>query len=131
MKMVLGRNHLLATTMGHMIKFRKGEPTDVPPDCVPSAVAIGAQPADGSDPGVITEAPPNNEGPADAAAREKEAMTALEILVERNARSDFTAAGVPSTDAMKRVLGYEITANERNLRWQTFCDQKAAEKEAA
>lgn len=131
MKMVLGRNFLLATTMGHMIKFRKDIAIDVPHDCVPAAVAVGAQPVDGSDPGVIKDTPPNNEGPADAVLREKEAMTALEILVERNARSDFTAAGVPSTDAMKRVLGYEITAAERNLRWQTYCDRKAAEKEAA
>lgn len=131
MKMVLGRNHMLATTMGHMIKFVKGQPTDVPPDCVPAAVAVGASPADGSDPGVIQDVPPNNEGPADPLEREKEAMAAIEMLVERNARSDFTAAGVPSTDAMKRVLGYEITANERNTRWQAFCDAKAAEKEAA
>ena len=49
-KLVLNRNYVLATTMGHSISFVKGEATHVPPLAFAEAIAIGAQPVDGSDP---------------------------------------------------------------------------------
>ena len=125
MKMVLGRTYTLATTKGHRIHFPKDVPVHVPEICVSDAVAIGARAADGKDVDVIGEEKKSNDGPQDVALREKEIIAAIELLVERNARKDFTAAGLPAIDALARVLGYEITASERARIWQIMNDRKA------
>lgn len=130
MKMVLGRTYMLATTKGHMIKFTKDEPTHVPDVCIPDAVAIGAMPVDGSAVDVIGDEKRKVEGPSDPVEREKDLLAAVELIVGQNSRKDFTGAGVPSTDAMTRVLGYDIGAAERNAIWQVYCNNKA-ENEAA
>ena len=132
MMMVLGRKHVLATTKGHMIRFEKDEPTFVPPICVPDAVAIGASPVEGQKmPDLIQDEAVVNVGPVDPTEREKEMQSAIDKLVRANARKDFTAAGLPSTDAMTRVLGYDVSAAERNTAWQLYSNLKAqAEAEA-
>ena len=125
MKMVLGRTYTLATTKGHRIHFTKDEAVNVPEICVSDAIAIGARAADGKDIDVIGEEKKSNDGPQDQQLREKEIIAAIELLVERNARKDFTAAGLPAIDALARVLGYEITASERARIWQIMNDRKA------
>ncbi len=132
MMMVLGRKHVLATTKGHTIRFEKGEPTFVPPICVPDAIAVGAQPIEGEPvPSLIPDDVVVNTGPVDATEREKELQGAIEKLVRANSRKDFTAAGLPSTDAMTRVLGYDVSGAERNTAWQLYSNLKAqAEAEA-
>lgn len=126
MMMVLGRSYVLATTKGHAIRFIKGSPVYVPPNCVPDAVAIGAQAADGAEVDVIPQEVKTYEGPADPTVREKELLAAVQKIVDMNARKDFTAAGLPSTDAMTRVAGFDVGAAERNAAWQVYCNMKAA-----
>lgn len=132
MMMVLGRKHVLATTKGHMIRFEKGLPVFVPEICVPDAVAIGASPAEGETaPDLIPNDAVVNVGPVDPTERAKELQAAIEKLVRANSRKDFTAAGLPSVEAMARVLGYDVPASERNTAWQAYNDLKAqAEAEA-
>lgn len=129
MLMVLGRNHVLPTTKGHMIRFKKGEPVNVPAVCVSDAVAIGAQPADGQEINLIPDPPPNRDGPMDQPVREKALTEALEQIIAMNARKDFTAAGLPSVEAMTRVAGFDVGAAERNVIWQRYCDMKATTQE--
>lgn len=126
MMMVLGRSYTLATTKGHMIRFTKDLPVYVPPVCVPDAVAIGASPIEGEPiPDLTPKEVVENTGPTEPAEREKELQGAIEKLVRTNARKDFTAAGLPSTDAMTRVLGYDVTAAERNTAWLLYSNLKA------
>lgn len=130
MKMVLGRTHTLATTKGHVIRFIKGQPVFVPPICIPDAVAIGAAPEDGTDPSdlVVKDEVKTFDGPSDPVKRETELVDACKKIEGMNARNDFTAAGVPSTDAMTRVVGFAVGAAERNKAWQIYCDLKASEE---
>lgn len=132
MKMVLGRSFTLATTKGHTIRFTKDTPVFVPPICIPDAVAIGAMPADGTDPSslVVQEEEKTFDGPSDPTKREEELIAACKKIESMNARNDFTAAGVPSTDAMTRILGFAVGAAERNRAWQAYCDLKAAAEAA-
>jgi hypothetical protein len=127
MKMVLGRSFTLATTKGHVIRFEKGVPVFVPPICIPDAIAIGAQPEDGSDPSELVKEPEAKtfDGPSDPVKREEALVDACKKIESMNARNDFTAAGVPSTDAMTRVTGFAVGAAERNKAWQAYSDLKA------
>lgn len=128
MKMVLGRSFTLATTKGHVIRFEKGVPVFVPSICIPDAVAIGALPEDGGDPSALVakEEVKTFDGPSDPVAREAELVEACKKVEAMNARNDFTAAGVPSTDALTRLLGFAVSAAERNKAWQVYCNMKAS-----
>lgn len=114
----LNRNHVLRTLLGHAINFRKGEPTWVPPACVNEAVAIGAEAVDGD---VDVLGPEVEEKPPLAPhEREAQIMAAIERLVERNERNDFTGAGLPDLRKMNAMLDFEATKPERDMVWQKY-----------
>ena len=46
MKFIFYRDKVVATTMGHVIGFKKGEPTHVPPECIKEVIAAGGMPED-------------------------------------------------------------------------------------
>lgn len=124
-KLVLSRNYVLTTTKGHSIEFVKGVPVQVPPIVYADAIAIGAVPEDGSDPDILEEkARPT--APADPAERTPLIMKAIEALVERNEREDFTAAGSPTVDALSKQVGFKVQSKEIAAVWQAFHDKKAA-----
>lgn len=122
--LVLNRNYLLITTSGHAIKFKKGEPTHVPPTLYRAALSIGAVPADGSDPDVQDERKPDA-APVDPAERNENIMAAILKMIERNEREDFTAAGMPSVDAVTRNVGYKVSSKEIASVWQKYHEDKA------
>jgi len=126
-KLVTNRDVTLTTTLGHSIAFKKGVPTYVPPIVYSQALAIGAVPEDGSTP-TIDEPKRQNAAPLDPAVKEDQILKALEDLVARNERGDFTAAGLPAVDAVVRELGYRVTAKEIAAVWQIINDTKANEK---
>ena len=115
--LVLNRNYVLTTTKGHAIAFEKGKPTQVPPSCYQDAIAIGAQPEDGSDPNVL-EDPQTNTPPTDPAERSPLILAAIEKIVAANQRKDFTAAGMPHTKAVERETGFDVDAREVAAIWQ-------------
>jgi len=124
--LVLNRNHTLSTLMGHTVTFKKGEPTFVPPAAYAAAIAIGAMPADGSDPNVI-EDKPDSKAPADPAQRGPLILAVIEKLVAKNDRKDFTAAGSPAVKAVERELGFDVDAREVSAAWQEMHEKKAAQ----
>ena len=121
----LHRNYVLRTTKGHIIRFEKGKPTNVPPVCVEAAVGIGAQPVNG-DVDVLGE----EETPQPAltpAQRKDKIFEAFMIMKGRGERNDFTASGVPNAKRLPSLTGFEVTTNERDQYWTEF---RAGEQEA-
>ena len=125
-KLVLNRDYVLTTLKGHSIAFKKGEPTHVPASCYQDAIAIGAQPEDGSDPNVL-EDPKVSKAPSDPAERNPLILAAIEKIVAGNERKDFTAAGSPTVRAVERELGFDVDAREVAAMWQEYHEKKAAQ----
>lgn len=123
-KLVLNRDYVLTTLKGHTISFVKGEPTHVPTAVYADAIAIGAQPADGSDPDVLKEENKRTI-PNDPSERNPLILAAILKIVEGNERKDFTAAGSPTVKAVERELGFDVDAREIAGMWQEYHDKKA------
>lgn len=128
-KMVLNRNYTHTSTLGHSIKFVKGEPTDVPPLLYGEILAIGGEFADGE--GLATKADPENREPIDPVERDARIDAAVEAIAEKNDVDDFTAAGSPKADAASAEAGFKVTAKDVAKAWQRRADRIAAEREAS
>ena len=116
--MVLNRNYTLRTLLGHTIEFRRNIPTHVPPNIRSQAIAIGAVLADGSDPDVLPDELQVNSAPHDLVDRVAAVREAIETIVRRNERLDFTAAGIPTVAAVAQVTGWKVQAREIAEEWQ-------------
>jgi len=125
-KLVLNRDYVLTTTKGHVIAFKKGEPTHVPAAVYQDAIAIGAQPEDGSEPNVLKDEK-TVKAPADPAERNPLILAAIEKIVAGNERKDFTAAGSPTVKAIEREVGFDVDAREVAAVWQQYHEKKAAQ----
>ncbi len=122
--LVLNRNFTLATTKGHVIQFVKGVPTAVPKSVYNDAIAIGAQPPDGTAPDIKDEEE-KSDVPQDPAERNPLIYAAILKLVKRNERESFTAAGSPTVDAVSHELGFKVAAREIAGQWQAYHDAQA------
>jgi hypothetical protein len=122
--LVLNRNFTLATTKGHVIEFKKGVPTNVPKAVYQDALSIGAQPPDGSEP-VVDDDKKKDAAPQDPAERNPLILAAIEALIDRNEREDFTAAGSPTVDAVSKEVGFKVAAKEIAGQWQAYHEKKA------
>lgn len=118
MEMVLNRNYTMSTTLGHNIQFKRGVPTHIPPILRSQAISIGAVPADGSDPDVLQDDVIANAAPIDPLERTDEVRKAIENIVRRNERLDFTAAGIPTVAAVSLAAGWKVSAREIANEWQ-------------
>jgi len=124
-QLVLSRNFTLATKRGHMITFKKGQPTWVPPSCVHDAAAIGAEDINGKvDPlgaeaGVVI--------PLSAAERNGQINAALSKLVARNEREDFTGSGAPNRAVLNNMLGFRVDKKELETLWGAHRIAKGSE----
>ena len=127
-KFTLHRNYVLRTTKGHIIRFEKGKPTNVPPVCVEAAVAIGAQPVDAEDGDVLGEEvkPQPSLSPDE---RKAKVFAAFGTMKTRNERNDFTASGVPDARRLQPLIGFELTSKERDAYWQEFREQEQEAKD--
>lgn len=120
MNFILQRNRTVATLRGHVIEFKKGEPTYVPPDCYDEVIAIGAVPEEEL---VEAEQPAGSE-PTDLAARRSALFDAFDAIVLRNNPNDFTAGGVPGAKAVSAILGWAPDNKERTDAWNKYREEK-------
>lgn len=125
----LHRHYLLRTTKGHTIKFLKGKPTFVPPLCVEDAVAIGAVPENEADGDVLGEEVV--EVVLSPAERKTKIRAAIEVMVRRNERNDFTGNGMPHLKKLEALTGFDVHSREREKIWQEFREEQMAADEEA
>lgn len=113
MDFVLNRNKTVSSTKGHTIEFIKDVPTHVPAEMHSEVMAIGAIPTDE----LPVEKTVDNPEPQDPQARKQLIISAIETLVLRGKREDFTASGLPDVRALKEILGFGINHKERDVLW--------------
>lgn len=113
MKFVMNRDRIVPTTMGHVIGFKKGVPTDVPYGCHDAVIAAGADPHEGE----VPEKTKAGKEPAEKQARDEALAAASAKLAAANKSSDFTAGGSPSMKAITRELGWTPEADELAAAW--------------
>jgi hypothetical protein len=51
----------------------------------------------------------------------------MELLVERNERTDFSAAGVPTAAAIAKIVDFKVHPKEISVVWQQYHEAKAAQ----
>lgn len=127
-KMVLNRNYTLASTLGHVLTFKKDTPLMVPAIMVHACAQIGAVRADGKD--VFEEPEPVEQQPVDPAQRLVAVRKAIENIVSANEREDFTAGGSPKTTAVSREAGFRVDQTEVRTAWQARNDELASNNDA-
>lgn len=119
----LNRNYTLISKTGHVVLFKKGEPTYVPQECKAEAIAIGAQPTDGNtdvlaDEVVVVE--------LTAEEREEQLIKAFKTLQGRNERGDFTGQGIPAIPALKKLVEFSPEKKEVETLWTHFIEEQAS-----
>jgi hypothetical protein len=123
--MVLNRDFTLASTLGHVITFKKDEPMPIPPIMVRACAEIGATRVDGVDPFDIVEDKKDTQ-PVDPGVRLEQIRTAIEAICERNGRNDFTASNTPKVPVVSKEVGYKVDRNEVSKVWQLRNEELAA-----
>lgn len=116
MNYIAPRNMTVVSVSGRSVAFIKGEPTFAPPQMHAELISVGVVPTE-----ELPE-PENNEvrEPLEPAEREKALFGLFEKLVLRGKREDFTGVGLPHLAVMKRELGWEVAAKERDATWAKF-----------
>lgn len=128
--LVLNRNYVLRSLAGRSFEFRKGVAVDIPEMCYREAIAIGATPADGSDPNVL-EDEKFDRAPSDPTTRRNDIMKAILQIVGKNDRQEFSAGGLPHVDAVREFIGYSVSREEIQVVWQAYCQDRSDEETLA
>lgn len=132
----MGRDYTLRTTRGHTIRFKKRVPRLVPGAVVEQAMRFGAFPPDNASQEALAseqEAQAKQEQVDKAPeGQDRKDMIRMQIesMVERNARGDFNASGRPSLEVMKKELGFDLTAQERDEVYDALKAEKAGAEKA-
>lgn len=116
-KMVsLGRDVRVATTTGHVYRFKKGLPTSVvyvaQADCEDKGVTF----VDDDRPVLPKHYEVANQAPVGSERTEK-IQGAMLALAVRQAKGDFTGGGTPDLKALQGLLDFAVSAQERNSLW--------------
>ena len=102
MKFTMSRDRVVASTMGHSIRFEAGVPQFVPPGLYGAALATK----------------PTSTEPVEPHEREAAMFAAFEKIALANKSGDFTAGGTPRDKAMARELGWDPEASETATAWK-------------
>lgn len=121
MNFTMPHDKTVATKLGHTIEFKAGVPTHVPKECWRAVQAEGAVPED-----TIVDTPKSAKKVVeDAQDRRIAVFKAFEQLVEKNKRGDFSANGMPKTQAIEKITDFDIDAKERDALWRDFTQARA------
>jgi hypothetical protein len=123
-EVVSNRNYTLATTKGHIVFFKKGQPKMCPNAILEDAMAVGIIPVDDAD---LPQDPNDGILPTEStgSARIAQIRDIIEALMRRNGRGDFTASGVPSKRVVESALGFRIDETELGRVWHTMRQETA------
>lgn len=120
MKFVFYRERTIASPLGHVIHFPKGELVHVPPELYKEILAAGGVPEDEAEIQKIedsTQKPASTVEPTDPTERMGLITLAMEDMVRDNVREEFTANSQPHLRALKKRLGWAVTDAERDVAW--------------
>jgi hypothetical protein len=120
----LHRNYTLRSTKGRSIAFVKDEPTYVPPFMVPEVVAIGGRAVD-EDVDILPD--DTEETPLTPEQRAVAVREAIEKLVRRNERGDFTGSGLPDVRRLSAEVGFSVHSAERDKMWLAYQQDMSGE----
>lgn len=117
MKFVMHRDKTISSTCGLSMEFKKGVPVFVPPPLYAEVIAVGGVPEEPlpDDPAPVASAAPQN-----STERDKRLADAFDVIVKRNRREDFTAAGMPHAAVLSTEAGWTLSAKERDLAWVKY-----------
>jgi hypothetical protein len=128
-QMVMKRNYVLRTTLGHTIAFKKGEEVSVPKVAVQKALEIGAEFVTAGDSTVsLPEEEPLKVVSPQGDARETAIFNAFHQLIAQNDSEDFTSGGKPKFKAVSAVAGFKVDAKEVGEQWDKYHEMLAALK---
>lgn len=116
MKFTMSRDRVVASTMGHSIRFEAGVPQFVPPGLYGEVMAAGGV----ADDEVPEGTKPTSTEPVEPHEREAAMFAAFEKIALANKSGDFTAGGTPRDKAMTRELGWGPEASETATAWKKF-----------
>lgn len=117
MKFVLHRNFVLASTMGHAVRFEKGVPQEVPKNLWPEVIAIGGI---AENEAAYEQEKKGPEAPNDPAERQAMIIAAFETMLSKSDREDFTAGGAPHLKTVSKLAGFSVQNKERDEAWTVF-----------
>jgi len=122
MKFVFHRERTIASTLGHVIHFPKGELVHVPSELYKEILAAGGVPEDEAEIQRLEDEAqkPKTVEPVDPVERMGLITLAMEDMVQANIRDEFTANGQPHLRALKKRLGWTVTDAERDSAWATL-----------
>ena len=126
--MKINRDITIASTLGHMLTFKKDVPMPVPPIMVRTCAERGAERVDGAD--VFNEPAEDAYVQAtDPGQRLEDIREAIARIVTINDTGDFTAAGVPNVAAVGREVGYRVDRTEVVKAWRQRSEDLADDAE--
>jgi hypothetical protein len=124
--MVLNRNYTHASVYGHAVRFVKGKPACVPNVIVSECVALGAERVDG-EAAIEEEKEVEDTTPVHANDRMEAVLAAIEALIKRNERDDFTGTNLPKVKSLSAEAGFKVDKAELNRVWQERANRLALE----
>lgn len=117
MKYIAPRDMTVASISGRSVTFAKGEPTFAPPQMHAELIARGIVPAED----IPELAPDESTEPTGAIDRQAAIASAIEKIVLRNARGDFSGTGAPHASVLAKELGWSgLDVKERDASWVSF-----------
>ena len=105
MKLVSTKKVTVPSLNGAIILFNPGQPVEVDECDVPACKDRGCIPAD------------KVQAVVETLDRNEEIAAAIQTLLDEGDEKNFTSMGDPKVKPIERVLGYDITAAERDAAW--------------
>jgi hypothetical protein len=108
MKLVSAKRVTVPSLNGSIILFMPGQPVEVSERDVRACKDRGCVPAD------------KVEAVVETMDRIEEITNAIQTLLDEGDESNFTSMGDPKVKPIERILGYDITASERDAAWKSL-----------
>lgn len=108
MKLVSQKRISVPSLNGSVIVFFPGQPMEVDERDVRACKDRGCIPAD------------TVESVSQTLDRADEITSAIQLLLDEGDETNFTSMGDPKVKPIERILGYDITAEERDTAWEMF-----------
>jgi hypothetical protein len=107
----------VSSLTGQSAWFEAGVAIEVPPPLVDECIAMGAYPAGKKKPAQNPAAVSVEVDEVSNEDRTMEIVTAIEQLVELGDTKAFSKNGEPKVRSLEKVLGYDITSEQRDIAW--------------